>query len=216
MLIAALALPFALLQAEAAPSPPDRFAACVAAIETDAARAYEEAMAWGAETRTREPYRCAAMALVALDRADEAGRRFESLAEDAEPEERAELLSQAGNAFLIARARERALAAFGAALALVGADDPARVDLLIDRSLAHALGADWRGAEEDLNRALDLAPNSALALRLRAAARMRQGAHDLAERDARAAIAIAPTDVEARLVLGHVLEAKRTGEAPAP
>jgi hypothetical protein len=40
---------------------------------------------------------------------------------------------------------------------------------------------------------------------------MHQNAFDLALADAQSAVALAPADVDARLVLGHVLESRRTG-----
>ena len=80
MMIAALLLPFALLQGEAAVQAPSRFEACVAAIDADAVAAYEEAMAWAAEAQSLHAYRCAAMAMVGQNRFAEGARRFESLA----------------------------------------------------------------------------------------------------------------------------------------
>lgn len=70
---------------------------------------------------------------------------------------------------------------------------------------------DWRPAEEDLSRSLDIRPNDALALRLRAAARMNQNSFQLAEADARAAVRLEPANEENTLVLGDVLESIRTG-----
>ena len=78
MHIAALFLPFALMQSGAAPAGPDRFAQCVALIDQDAERAYEEGMAWAAEANELNAYRCAAMALSAQNRHAEAARRSKS------------------------------------------------------------------------------------------------------------------------------------------
>ncbi|HEX8901105.1 hypothetical protein [Vitreimonas sp.] len=219
--IAALLLPFALLQAaETAPTTASshvqqRFAQCVALIDSDAARAYEEGMAWAAEAQSVYAYRCAAMALVAQDRHDEGARRLDSLGMALNPVDtglRAELFSQAGNAWLLAREPSRARASFTRAIAIMEADPTQLPDLLIDRSRAYAMEADWRHAEEDLSRVLDLRASDPLALRLRAAARMQQRAWDLAEADAQAAVTAEPGNVDNYLILGHVRESRRLGE----
>jgi len=222
MTLAALLFPFALMQAAEAPTPtpmtttlPTRFAQCVALIENDAQHAYEEAMAWAAETHEMSAYRCAAMAMIAQGRTEEGARRLESLAMGADaglPAQRAEVFSQAGNAYLLARAPARARAAFTQSATLMANDREALPDILIDRARAYAMEEDWRHSEEDLSRALDLRPNDSLTLRLRATARMHQRAFELAEADAQAAIAADPRSVDARLVLGHAREARRTGE----
>ena len=66
-------------------------------------------------------------------------------------------------------------------------------------------------AEEDLSQSLDIRPDDALALRLRASARMQQSSFDLAEADAQAAVRLEPRNVDNLLVLGNVRESKRTG-----
>lgn len=216
-MIAALILPIALLQAADPSSAADgtaRFNHCVALIDQHPDQAYEEGMAWAAEAHSMSGYRCAAMALVGEHRYQEAARRFQSLATALSPELtalRAELLSQAGNTYLLDHDPTSARAAFTLAITTLH-NDPAQLpDLLIDRSRAYALEHDYRHAEEDLSRSLDIRPNDALALRLRADARMRQSSFDLAEADAQAAVRIEPANVDNYLVLGNVRESKRTG-----
>jgi hypothetical protein len=213
--IAALFLPFALMQAEAAlQSGADRFAQCVALIEEDAERAYEEGMAWAAEAQSLNAYRCAAMALIAQDRHSEGARRLESLATAAHPDQtalRAELFSQAGNAWLLARDPARGRSAFTRAISTLESDPTQLPDLLIDRARAYAMERDWRHAEEDLSRALDIRAGDPLALRLRAAARMHQSSFDLAEADALAAAGLEPDNIDNYLILGHVRESRRIG-----
>lgn len=193
-----------------------RFEECVASIDADTRAAYEEAMAWAALTGEVGGYRCAAMALIAEGRFEEAARRLESLA-GATPTERvglhAELRYQAGNAWMLARDAGHARSAFTLALAALesGGIKDGLADVYIDRARAYALEEDWRHAEEDLSQALDLNPGDALTLRLRAYARMQQSAFDLAEADALAAVALEPENVESLLMLGHAREAKRTG-----
>lgn len=216
MTFAALLLPLALLQTgfATAASSDARFAQCLALIEQDPARAYEEGMAWAAEAQALNAYRCAAYALVAQNRADEGARRLESLATAVNPDDtalRAELLSQAGNAWLLAREPARARAVLTRAIAVMDSDPAQLPDLLIDRSRAYAMEGEWRRAEEDLSRSLDLRAQDALALRLRASARMHQSAFDLAEADAMAAAQLEPDNVDNYLILGHVRESRRIG-----
>lgn len=190
-----------------------RLERCLDAVDADAEAAYEDAMAWAHETRVREAYVCAAIANVARGRIHEGAQQLENLSiavMGGSQTDRAGLLVQAGNAWLLAREPGRALNAFNKAVRLV-APDP---DLLIDRARAHAALGDYRKAEEDLSRAIDLRGDDPLALRLRSAARLKQNAFDLALRDAEAAVALAPTDVDGLIARGAAREAKRTGRAP--
>jgi tetratricopeptide (TPR) repeat protein len=171
-------------------------------------------MAWAAEAQSVHAYRCAAMALVAQSRYEEGARRLDSLGMAINPVEtalRAELFSQAGNAWLLAREPSRARSSFTRGIAIMEGDTTQLPDLLIDRSRAYAMEREWRAAEEDLSRSLDVRPGDALALRLRASVRMRQSAFDLAEADAQAAIQAEPGNVDNYLILGHVRESRRVG-----
>lgn len=211
--LAALLLPFALLQGAAAVEA-NRFDQCLSQIETGAERAYEEAMAWAAEGQSLNAYRCAALALIRLERYDEGARRMESLARSISTNNaalKADLFSAAGNAWLLAREPGNARSSFSQAIAAIQSDPPQLPDLLIDRARAYAMEEDWRRAEEDLSRSLDIRPNDALALRLRAASRMHQRSFQLAEVDALAATRLEPDNVDNFLVLGNVRESIRTG-----
>ena len=220
MLSAAMLGAVLFAQAAAAEAPPPqetRFAVCVAQIETDAAHAYEEAMAWAAETHEMNAYRCAAMALDELGQHEEAARRLTALAaavDGGTDAQRAEIMMQAGNAWLLAHEPGQARSVLTRAITLMAGDRDALPDLYIDRARAYAAEEDWRHSEEDLSQALDLRPNDPLALRLRAITRGHQGAIDLAMADAQAAVALEPAGIEARLVLGHIREAQRTGAMP--
>ncbi|WP_395645127.1 hypothetical protein [Terricaulis sp.] len=218
MTIAALLLPFALMQAAPPPSADSgatRFERCVAAIDDDANKAYEDAMIWAYEGQSLNAYRCAAMALIAQNRAEEGAQRLESLGMALNPDQpglKAELFSQAGNAYLLAREPARARSVLTRAITTVEADPQNLPDLLIDRARAYAMEEDYRHSEEDLSHALDIRANDALALRLRAAARMHQRSFELAQADAEAAVRIEPDNVDNYLILGHVRESIRTGE----
>lgn len=211
--LAALLLPFALLQG-AATVEANRFEQCLGQIESGAERAYEEAMAWAAEGQSLNAYRCAALALIRLERYEEGARRMESLARSISSSNtalQADLFSSAGNAWLLAREPGNARSSFSQAIATVQSDPAQLPDLLIDRARAYAMEEDWRRAEEDLSRSLDIRANDPLALRLRAAARMHQSSFQLAEADALAATRLEPENVDNFLVLGNVRESIRTG-----
>ena len=215
-IVAALILPLVLGQTAAAPAGQlgERFAQCLAQIETNPADAYETAMSWAAEAQSVHAYRCAAMAMIAQNRFEEGARRLQSLASAIAPENtamRAELWSQAGNAWLLAREPGQARSVFTRAITTMESDRQQLPDLLIDRARAYAMERDWRPAEEDLSRALDIRPDDALALRLRAAARMNQRSFELAQADALAAVRLEPGNQENTLVLGDVRESIRTG-----
>ena len=228
MTLAALLLPFALAQA-ATDAPAHgaahamlstggeaHFEQCVASIDRDPNAAYEDGMAWSAVTHDVGGYRCAAMALIAENRYDEGAHRLETLASSVSTEAiglRAELLSQAGNAWLLAHDPSQARSAFTLAITTLHSAPQQTPDVLIDRARAYAMEEDYRHAEEDLSHALDIRPNDALALRLRASARMHQNSFELAQADAQAAVNLEPTNVDSLLMLGHTREAVRTGHA---
>lgn len=203
-------------QAAAPVTPPDpeagRYQACIAQVENAPDTAYEEAMAWIAENDAILAHRCAAAALVERGRPAVAAARMEELANRGgirDPGVRAELYAVAGNAWLAARNPGRARTALTETLTLLRDSPEYLPDVLIDRAQALGLLGDWRAAEEDLNRALDLQPDNALALRLRSGARVQLGVVDLALADAERAAALAPTDIETLLALGAAREAKR-------
>lgn len=215
-MVAALLLPLALAQASTAPAGrvAERYSQCVALTEQNAPRAYEEAMAWAAEAQSVYAYRCAAKALVAQRQYYTAAQRFQSLASAVNPENtgmRSELWMEAGNAWLLAEQPGNARSNFTRAITALQSTPEQLPDLLINRAVAYGMERDWRPAEEDLSRSLDIRPQDATALRLRAAARMNQRSYELAEADARAAIRLEPGNQENTLVLGDIIESIRIG-----
>ena len=151
---------------------------------------------------------CLGTALLTLGRAAQAARVFLDLARhpgDIAPTERAEAFAQAGRAWLEAGDAARAEAAYGEALVLT----PKDVLRLIDRAIAR--GAQKRDFEalDDLNRALELAPDNTDARILRAAANRRAGAPELAEEDIRAALAQDPESPAAWLESGLLAQSRK-------
>ena len=179
----------------------ERYAACLAAIEGDAAAAFEGAIAWRDEGGGFVAHHCVALALVRLGHHVEAANRLEVLAEDMRAAGQglvAEVLGQAGNAWLLGGEPGRALGVFEAALAL----GPGGPELLIDRARAHAALGDYGAAESDLGRALVRDADNADALAYRAAARRRLGRLEEAAADLERALWLAPRHLEALLERG--------------
>lgn len=184
-----------------------RLKQCVAMIDDDPENAYEQAKAWAHETRAPEADRCAALAMIARGEPETGAKQLEQLAgakNALDGPARADMMVEAGNAWLLAEKPAEAIADLNAALKLA----PKSPDALIDRARAYELGSLWRNAEEDLSAALDLRPNDSYALALRAKARVEQGAVDLALKDVNEALALEPKNEIALLVRGQALQAK--------
>lgn len=179
--------------------------ACLALAGTDAAAALREAEAFlaagGGEPRLKDwAEHCAASAQLALGQLEQAATRLERLgmAAGREPQDRASLLAQAGQVWLMAGDAARAYST--ATLALVVTPDD--VELLTDRAIALvSLGRHFE-AIDDLNRVIDLDPARAEAFVFRAGAWRQAGRPDLAEDDIARALAIDPGNAEAYLERG--------------
>src|SRR5262249_20339670 len=112
------------------------YESCVAAINKNAADAFEMALTWRTQGGGLPADHCAALALLALDEPGEAASRLNALAQRTDAgtrEERAALLAQSGNAWLLASQVENAETAFTAALKLT----PPDADILTSRRRAH-------------------------------------------------------------------------------
>ena len=187
-----------------------RYEACLERIKDNPEIAYEDGLIWRSDGGRAPARHCIALALLAMGEEQEAAERLETLARapDAGPDGlRAEMLSQAGNVWLLDFTGAAARDAFSRGLEFA----PNDADLLIDRARAHALLENWTASEADLNRALAQRPNNVLALTLRADARLQQAELDAAEGDIERALQIAPDSVEALLIRGHIREARRLG-----
>lgn len=185
-----------------------RYDACVAKVATDAETAFEDALIFRDEGGGVLARHCIALALLELGRTEEAASRLEEAAfmpDGGDADMRAEMLSQAGNAWLIAHAPVEAENAFTNALLI----KPGDADIFIDRARALALQERFVEAVSDLSVALAQRPNDVLALRLRADAHLELGQIDQAEQDVADALAVDPRDIDALVVRGRVREARR-------
>ena len=189
----------------------NEYAACMALVISDPEAAFEKAMGWrdfggGAPAR-----HCAALALLALGHSAKAAARLEALGQEMTDEARplrAEMLGQAGLAWLMAGQAERADAVLTAALDL----GPDNVELWIDRAqVLAARGAYW-GAIDDLNRAIELDPERAEAYAFRASAYRYVDSLELASADVERALSLAPYDPAALLERGNIRRLSGDGD----
>src|SRR5262249_4662857 len=137
---------------------PKSYEDCVDAIKVNASDAFERALYWRDHQGGPPAEHCAALALIDLNQPGEAARRLDVLAHEAAlgpASNRAAVLDQAGNAWLLAGENENAERTFSAGLKLA----PRSVELWVDRSRAYAELKNWPAAEDDLNHALAMAPN---------------------------------------------------------
>jgi tetratricopeptide (TPR) repeat protein len=146
------------------------YSQCTALVQKNPALAEENARAWRDQGGGAAADHCSALALTALKRYAEAARKFDALARDKAVRnniDRAELLDQAGNAWMLAGNANDAVQSFSAAIG----QSPNNIDFLADRARARAMQKDWAGAETDLGAALFRDQNRADLLVLRASAR---------------------------------------------
>lgn len=169
----------------------DRYERCMALSQQDAQSAFQAALTWQNAGGGAAASHCAAFALVGLRRYGEAAARLDQLGRDpatGTAADRAELLDQAGNAWILSGQPSKADAAFTEGLALTPGDR----DMLADRARARGAAKDWAGAEKDLTTVLTSDSNRVDMLVLRASARHAQGR----KADARA-------DIDRALTLYH-------------
>lgn len=169
----------------------------------DAAAARKLAQGWHERGGGHPAGHCLAVALIGLKQYKEAATRLEALAQAmvrAPVALRAEVLGQAGQAWLLAGDAGRAYAAGSSALAL-RPDDP---DLLIDRAEAAGSAGWFDKAVADLDRVLQANPARLDALIYRASAHRAQERLDPALADIGAALRLAPDSAAALLESGNI------------
>jgi regulator of sirC expression with transglutaminase-like and TPR domain len=181
----------------------DPYQACVAAVGKKADDAFELALTWRDRGGGVLAERCAALALIALDEPGEAASRLNALAQRQDAgtvAQRAALLSQSGNAWLLASQTENAEAAFSAALKLT----PRDAELWTDRARARAARQDWANAESDLANALSYDKSHPETYVLRASARQAQGNKAGYKADIDAALGLDPSFPDALAERGAI------------
>jgi tetratricopeptide (TPR) repeat protein len=171
------------------------------------------AQAWLARGGAHPADHCAAVALIGLGKYQEGATRLQALAQamimKAPAALRADVLDQAGQAWLLAGDPVRAYAAEGQAVSLKPGDS----DLLIDRAEAAASAGYLDQAVADLDRVLKTHPDRVDALIYRASAYRALDRLDPARADIDKALARAPHSAAALLERGNIrrLEGDATG-----
>jgi len=181
----------------------DRYDRCVELTKRKAGTAIDQAAAWYKAGGGAAALHCESLGLVALRRYTEAADALAQAAHEGavgSAPERAALMDQAGNAWLLAGKPEKADESFSAALAFAPQDE----DVLADRARARGLRKDWAGAEADLSAVLSLDPNRADALVLRASALHAEGRKADARADIEHALEVDPDYPEALLERGNM------------
>jgi tetratricopeptide (TPR) repeat protein len=206
-----LALAILALQIMAMDDPSQRHAACLELISQDSETAYEEALAWRYQGGGWPSEHCVSLSLIALGHAEAGAARLRAAAEGAitaSGPSRAIMFGQAGDGFLAAQAHGDALSAFQRGL------DFAADDSGLQRGVAEAALAlnETALAEQASSLAFESAradPGRADSLRLRAEARLVQGAYAAALDDVETARTYAPDNIDILLLRGRINEALR-------
>jgi len=182
------------------PDPGKEYAACMTLARTAPEQGFEKATAWQGVGGGDAARHCAAVSLIGLGQFTEAAKRLEALADVAQASAgfKAQILGQAGQAWLLAGNPKQADAALSTAIKL----DSQNPHLLIDRSQAAAALQAYGNAIRDLDRALEVDPASADALVFRASAYRQLKDDASALRDVEKALALDSAHPEGLLERG--------------
>ena len=188
---------------------PMTYQACLRLVDENPVDAYSRALAWRQEEGGPAALHCMALALVGQgDYAhgarifEEAARLMESRAGAAE--QVPPLLSQAGNAWLLAENGEQAFRLFDEALNRRSLPGFMKMDLLTDRARASASLGDYANAREDLTLILGMGGPRADILTYRASAYRQLKDMAAAQADIEHAIRLRPDYAEALFERGNL------------
>lgn len=178
---------------------------CLILVEEDAMRALNLAQTLKLKRGDEEAggLHCEALALMGLNRPDEAGEAFFQLAERltrADDTMRADIYAQAGDAWAIAGSYATAIRAFDNAIARM----PDDAFYYTGRARVKAISGEWEGTRADAAEALARDPFSVEPLLLRSAANRALGHPRASLVDANHAVSLKPHDLEALLERGLV------------
>ena len=182
--------------------PAKEYAYCLTLAKTKPEDGWEEALAWGSLGGGTPSQHCGAVALIGMGKYEEAAKRLESLAEESRRGDwmRAQMLEQAGPAWLLAGNVDRADAVQRAALKLV----PNQPDLLLDHAITLAQVHHYKEAAAELTDLLSRQPNRVEALTLRASARRYLGDMAGARADIGLALQLEPDFADALVEQGII------------
>ena len=203
-----LALAAAQTPAAPAAAPSDasadaRYRSCVELIRTEPQRAVDTAGAWQRSGGGFLARQCLGLAYVQLEMWASAATAFEQAAQEAgQDARRADLLVQAGNAWLAVEEAGNAIRTFDAALASERLTDGMRGEIHLDRARARVALDEPAAARADVDRALELVPLDAFAWYMSAALARRESNLERARADVARAMQIAPNDPDIMLLAG--------------
>jgi tetratricopeptide (TPR) repeat protein len=169
-----------------------RYGRCLDVADKSPAIALADAEGWIRSGGGAPAAHCAAMAQVRLKRYPDAAARLERLARAADTPAamRAEIFTQAGNAWLLAGNGAKAVTNLQSALSLSTGD----ADLYADLGRAEAMIRNWRDAVTHLTTAIAMRPGSADLLLLRASAQRALRQYKPALADLTAALKLQPNN----------------------
>jgi tetratricopeptide (TPR) repeat protein len=178
------------------PDERERYEECIVKAQADPEQAFEDALAWRDLGGGGPAEHCIAMSLLALGYSEDAASRLDALSRRADagtPDQRTDLLLQAGDAWMDARRGRIAVDTYSAALMLT----PRRADVWAARAQARMMIEDWEMAVSDLDAALTFENNNPEYYVLRSAARKALGQDALAREDIDSALRYDPDNPDA-------------------
>ena len=185
----------------------ERYAACIAQAEVDPRAAFDSAAFWRFRGGGIPAAHCAGLALVRMgqhiygaDRLETVARKMRQSDDFNVAQRIAEVIAQAGNAWMLAGDPDRARKLFTTALEY----KPGTAQFFVDRSMAAIALRDLRGAANDLDAAVKFDPESAEAYAFRARVRRQLGDTQAAVSDAERAISLDGDNVPALLERGSL------------
>lgn len=193
----------------------ERYAECIAKVESNPRDAFDSAALWRFSGGGIPAAHCAGLALVRMGQHKYGADRLESVARKMRNSDDfnvapkiAEVLAQAGNAWLLAGDPARAQQLFTKALEF----KPGTAQYFVDRSIAATDLRDFRSAAADLDSAVKFDPDNVEAYAFRARVRRRLGDVSAAIADAERAISLDPDNVPALLERGSLRRMLNDGE----
>ena len=187
-----------------------RYEACVNQTTSDAQQAFETAITWRDEGGGSAANHCAALALLEMGAEEEAAYRLEKIAVSPDAggqSQRAAILSQAGNAWLLAGRPAEAQLVLTSAIDLT----PNNPTLYFERAQALNMQEQYQEVVQDTTRAIALDRHYSDAYVLRASAYIELGNLANAQGDIDSALRFDPQNVAAALQLGRLRQMRKDG-----
>ncbi|MGE0179244.1 MAG: hypothetical protein AB7O91_05435 [Sphingomonas sp.] len=184
-----------------------RYRGCVDQVRSNPEAAGRAANAWLVDGGGIYARQCIGLAYVALERWAPAATVYEQAAADAaavNDPRRADLLVQAGNAWLAATEPTRAVLAFDAALTSTSLSNGLRGEIHLDRARAMVAMNNLTAARRDLDRASTLVPGDAMVWYLSAELARRENDRSRAQTDIQRAMSLAGDSPDIVLLAGTI------------